>query len=170
MSFQLCQICCCEAICRWITKKLNQKKLTFLSPFALFHQCCRYVEVRKKVTSCFGSIGSFINDNERNGICLKVGLTTTSEWGSSSASSAFCWLPALLPPSRRAFLLAAAASSAWSCFLFFWLPDYAVSGQIWITSMLVIAVTLRISCRLKGCRHLKLCSIPGLPRKSEKLS
>ena len=80
-----------------------------------------------------------------------------------------CWLPALLPPSRRAFLLAAAASSAWSCFLFFWLPDYAVSGQIWITSMLVIAVTLRISCRLKGRRHLKLCSIPGLPRKLEKL-
>ena len=79
-----------------------------------------------------------------------------------------CWLPALLPPSRRAFLLAAAASSAWSCFLFFWLPDYAVSGQIWITSMLVIAVTLRISCRPKGRRHLKLCSIPGLPRKSEK--
>ena len=68
------------------------------SSFSLFHQCCRYVEVRKKVTSCFGSIGSFINDNERNGICLKVGLTTTSEWGSSSASSASL-LTARLAPS-----------------------------------------------------------------------
>ena len=61
-------------------------------------RCYRYVEVRKKVPSCFGSIGSFINDNERSGICLKVGLTTTSEWGSSSASSASL-LTARLAPS-----------------------------------------------------------------------
>ena len=73
-----------------------------------------------------------------------------------------CWLPALLPPTRKAFLVAAAASSAWSCFLFSWLPDYAVC--LWITSMLVITVTLRISCHLRGRRHLEFAGIKNCVR------
>ena len=53
-------------------------------------------------------------------------------------------------------------SSAWSCFLFSWLPDYAVC--LWITSMLVITVTLRISCHLRGRRHLEFAGIKNCVR------
>ena len=41
----------------------------------------------------------------------------------------FCWLPALLFPMPRAFLVAAAASSSWSCYFSFGCPIMLSSGS-----------------------------------------
>ena len=113
----------------------------------------------------FGRIGSsFINDDERNVICLKVGPATTSEWGSSSASSAFLLTPCLALSYAKSIFSGCCWKLVLILLLFFWLPDYAV---FWITSMLVITVT---ACHLRGRRHLKFAGskncvqIPGLPR------
>ena len=116
--------------------------------------------VRKKVPSCFGSIGSFINYNERNVICLKVGPATTSEWGSSSASLASL-LTARLGLSNAKSIFADCFCKLGFSFSF---------GCPIVLSLDHIHVGYHSHTREILSPPGPPCSIPGLPRKLEKLS